>query len=167
MTRTLAEHVAFALFRHAASEQYPTRTVEHMLAWMIVIWSLAVAWPGNMLQGAQYEYLIIIMPEYAWGWTGVTLGLFRLFALYRNGNWQRSPELRWFGAMTGMIWWIVLSGLYWLGVKNGGADFPMRYMVGVFIFFEGYSCYRCGQDIASSKAQGAGVAGLTVGTGNG
>lgn len=167
VTRTLSGHLAFALFRHATSERYPTRTVEHMLAWMIVIWSLAVAWPGQMLVGPQYEYLVIIMPEWAWGWTGVVLGIARLFALYLNGNWRRSPGLRWFGAMTGLIWWVVLSGLYWLGVKNGGADFPMRYMVGVFIFFEGYSCYRCGQDISAARLQGTGASGSTDSTADG
>lgn len=165
--RAFSGRLAITLFRHAASEPYPTRTVEHMLAWMIVIWSLAVAWPGKMLVGPQYEYLIVIMPEWAWGWTGVVLGTGRLLALYFNGNWRRSPGLRWFGAMTGLVWWTVLSGLYWLGVQAGGADFPMRYMVGVFIFFEGYSCYRCGQDMAPSKAQSAGASGLTIGTGNG
>lgn len=167
MTRTLSGYLSAALLHHAALERYPTRTVEHMLAWMIVVWSTAVAYPGEILVGPQYQYLLLIAPEWAWGVGGILIGLARIVALYLNGNWRRSPWLRWAGAMAGLTWWTAMSSLYWLGIKNGGADFPMRYMVGVFIFFEIYSCYRCGQDIVSSKAQGAGASGLTVGTGHG
>lgn len=156
MTRTIASKVAYALFRHAASERYPTRTVEHMLAWMLVVWSTAVAYPGNMMVGKTFQYLLAIAPEWWWGWSGIVLGGLRLLALYLNGNWRRSPGLRFVGAMTGMIWWIVLSGCYWVAVlKDGAPDFPMRYVFFVFIFFESYSCFRCGQDHASPKARDA------------
>ena len=78
MTRTIAGRLALLLFRHAASERYPTRTVEHLLAWMLLVWSLAVAVPGRMLVGPQYEYLVTLAPEALWGWVGVTFGVLRL-----------------------------------------------------------------------------------------
>lgn len=158
-SRSLSEMLAYALFRYAASERYPTRTVEHMLAWMIIVWSAAVVMPGNMMQGPNYQYLLAIADERFWGWSGIVLGAQRLIALYINGNWRRTPILRFVGAMTGMVWWLILSALYGLGVQNGAPDFPMRYVFIVFIFFEGYSCFRCGQDHASPAARSPGDGG--------
>lgn len=155
MTRTISARLAYALFRHAASEKYPTRTVEHMLAWMLVVWAGACAVPTKMMNGPTFEYLLVIAPEWVWGYIGVVVGSSRLLALYINGNWRRTPGLRFIGAMLGLIWWLIISALYWLAVKNGAPDFPMRYVFFVFIFFEGYSCFRCGQDHASPKARDA------------
>lgn len=154
MIQSLNRRIAYALFRHAASERYPTRTVEHMLAWMIVVWSGAVAWPGSMMQGPSYQYLLVIAPEAFWGVTGVAIGSLRLLALYINGNWRRTPVLRFVGAMAGLVWWLILAALYWLAIQNGAPDFPMRYVFTVFMFFEGYSCFRCGQDHAAARSQG-------------
>lgn len=151
MTRGIAHALALTFFRHAASERYPTRTVEHMLAWALVVWSAAVAGPGEMLRASTFKYLTAIAPEWWWGYSGMALGIARLVALYLNGNWRRSPGLRFVGAMTGMIWWLVLSACYAVAVRDGAADFPMRYVLVVFVFFEAYSCYRCGQDHASPR----------------
>ena len=155
MTRSLATRLAYALFRHAASEKYPTRTVEHMLAWSLVVWSGAVAFPGKMLVGPTFEYLLVIAPEPWWGYSGVVLGSARLAALYINGNWRRSPGLRLIGAIFGLVWWLIVSALYAVAVKQGAPDFPMRYVLFVFLCFEIYSCFRCGQDHASPKARDA------------
>ena len=165
VTSTFARRVAYVLFRHAASERYPTRTVEHMLAWMLLVWSASLALPGNMMRGPTFEYLLAIAPEAWWGWSGVALALMRLGALYVNGNWRRTPGLRFIGAMTGLIWWLIISALYALAVQRGAPDFPMRYVFNVFIFFEADSCYRCGQDYAAPKARDAGIA--ASGAGNG
>ncbi|UFW75219.1 hypothetical protein [Bradyrhizobium sp. WU425] len=159
MDRSLSRKLAHAFFRHAAYEKYPTRTVEHMLAWMILVWSASVAVPGNMMRGPTYQYLLAIAGEGFWGWTGVGLGVLRLVALYINGNWRRTPVLRFVGAMSGLVWWLILSALYGLAVQNGAPDFPMRYVLVVFIFFEAYSCYRCGQDHASPSARDSGNGG--------
>ena len=86
VTSTLAGRVAFMLFRHAASERYPTRTVEHMLAWMLLVWSASLALPGNMMRGPTFECLLAIAPEAWWGWSGVALALMRLVAS-RNDQW--------------------------------------------------------------------------------
>lgn len=96
--------------------------------------------PTQKMNGPTFEYLLVIAPEWAWGYMGVAVGVSRLLALYINGNWRRTPGLHLFGAMLGLIWWLIISALYWLAVKNGAPDFPMLYVFFVFIFFEGYSC---------------------------
>lgn len=153
--RKTSRHLSLLLFTFGASERYPTRTVEHMLAWMILAWSGSLLWPGHLMVGPQYKYLVTVLPEHLWGLGGVVLGALRLVALYLNGNWRRSPGLRFLGAMTGMIWWLILYALYWVAVQRGATDFPMRYVFVVMICFEAYSCYRCGQDHASPKARDA------------
>lgn len=152
MTRTLSANLALLLFRVAGSERQPTRQVEYLLAWSGLIWSLAVLKPGRILAGAQYEYLLAIAPEVLWGMVGVMLGVLRLVALAINGAWRRTPGLRFIGGATGLIWWLVLAALYSLAVQKGAADFPMRHVLGVFIYYEAFSCYRCGQDHAAAVA---------------
>lgn len=157
--RAATRHASLWLFRFSAAERYPTRTVEHMLAWMMMVWGGSLLLPGKMLAGPQYEYLVALAGEHVWGSLGVAFGAMRLVALVLNGSWRRSPGLRFLGAMTGMIWWIILSALYWVAIQRGAPDFPMRYDFGVFVMFEAYSCYRCGQDHASPQVEGGGNAG--------
>lgn len=157
VTRSFARRAALLLFRHSISERYPTRTVEHMLAWVLLVWSASLALPGNMMRGPAFEYLLLIAPEWWWGAAGVVISTMRLVALYVNGNWHRTPGLRFIGAMTGLIWWLVISALYALAVAHSAPDFPMRLVFLVFVFFEAYSCYRCGQDHAAPKARDAGA----------
>jgi hypothetical protein len=146
MTRNLAARIANLLIGHAISNRYPTRSVEYMLAWMMLAWSAMVAWPGAILTGPQYEPLIHLMPEWIWGTVGLVVGCLRMFALIRNGSWARSPYLRLFGACVGFNFWLVLFVLFGIAIFNGAALFPMYACLPVFMFFEGYSSFRCGQD---------------------
>jgi hypothetical protein len=146
MMRTLAFGLARRLIEHASSERYPTRSVEYLLAWVMIAWSARVLWPGDMMIGPTYKYLIIIAPEWFWGALGVTVGAGRIYSLIRNGGWALSPKLRFIGAAFGLNWWLALMVLYTVAVETGAPDFPMRAAYPVFMFFEIYSCFRCGQD---------------------
>ncbi len=153
MSRALAFTVAQRLFRHAAKERYPTRSVEYLLAWVMIAWGLRVVWPGPVLVGPTYGYLLVIAPEVVWGALGIIVGALRIYALVRNGSWQRSPLLRFIGATLGLIWWLILAVLFSAAVAGGAPDFPMRAVYPVFMFFEAYSCFRCGQDHTAMKLQ--------------
>lgn len=157
-----------AVFRRTISERYPTRTVEHMLGWVVLVWSASVIWLSPVLKSAEYEFLRAVMPLGIWGAIGVMLGFSRLLALFINGNWRRTPGMRLVCAATGLIWWLILSALYWAAVQKGALDFPMRYVLPVFIAFEAYSCFRCGQDLSSMpQAPRAGASGSTDVAGHG
>lgn len=146
MTKTIAAKVAIAAFKHAMAEKYPTRSVEYMLAWMMIAWSARVLWPGAIMIGPTYRYLLALAPETTWGWLGLLVGFSRLYALLRNGGWKQSALLRFIGALMGLNFWLVLMALYSAAVDGGAPDFPQRWVYPVFMFFEAYSCYRCGQD---------------------
>lgn len=155
MTRNIAARLATMLIGHVARERYPTRSVEYMLAWMLVAWSFMVALPGAMLQGSQYQYMTLFMPEAAWAAIGITVGALRLFALIRNGSWSRSPYLRLAGASVGFIFWQFLALLYGIAFMHGAPLFPMYGCLPVFMFFEAYSSFRCGQDARDNAAKAA------------
>lgn len=149
MSRTMIVKVAFAALRHAAAERYPTRSVEYMLAWVMIAWSARVLWPGDIMVGPIYRHLLALADEPFWGAVGVAVGMLRLYALIRNGGWRRSPLARFCGALIGLNFWLVLFALYSAAVNSGAQDFPIRVVFPVFVFFEAYSCYRCGQDHAA------------------
>ncbi len=140
------------VWRQASMEKYPTRSVEYMLAWIIVCWSARLVAPGDVLVGPIYKYHLAIMPEIVWGSIGVFVGLVTLYALFRNGGWEKSPFLRLVGASFSAMWWLSLFLLYSAAVETGAPDFPMRSAYPVLIFFSLYSCYRCGQDHTLMKS---------------
>lgn len=151
MARSIYASIVGFLFPFPAEpEKYPTRTVEQMLAWMVLAWSGALLLPGTMLRGDPFKTLIVVAPEMLWGICGVLLAASRLVALELNGRWRRSPTLRFIGALTGMFWWALLTVLYAIAVDGGAPDFPMRYVLIVAFWFECKSAIRCGFDM---KAQ--------------
>ena len=151
MTRTLAGWLAISIYRFATTTRYPTRTVEHLCAWIIIVWSYSVLLPGDMLKGPAFNPMLSIMSEQSWGWCGLTIGLLRVAALIGNGHWRPSPGLRFIGAAWGTLFWISLGYCYYLAVGNGAQDFPMRRALYVLVIGEFYSCYRCGHDIGHKE----------------
>lgn len=149
MTRTIALNVVAAAIRHALAEKYPTRSVEYLLAWVMIAWSGRVLWPGDIMVGLTYQHLLAIAPEPAWGVFGLIVGGLRIVALIRNGGWKQSPMARFLCALLGLNFWLVLTALYSAAIVSGAPDFPFRAAFPVFMFFEAYSCYRCGQDHAA------------------
>jgi hypothetical protein len=115
-----------------------TRAVEYMLALLQLAWGLAVVSPLVTLSGPNYRTLTAIAPEVVWGNFAIAIGGLRLAALIINGQWRRTPLLRAIGAGCGVMWWIVLGGLYVIAANEGAP---------VVIFFEFFSMYRCGIDI--------------------
>lgn len=154
MTRNLALRFGLGLLSHAASERYPTRSVEYLLASLMLVWSFSCALPGAMFAGPATVYFAAVMPEVYWGVAGMTVAILRVLALVRNGSYAQSPTLRFIGAMVGFNWWLALYVLYTTAVSLGEAsDFPMRRCFLVFVLFEAYSCFRCGQDSAAMKSK--------------
>lgn len=151
MTRAIIVNVAAAALRHALAERYPTRSVEYLLAWVMIVWGSFALWPGDIMVGPIYRHLLALAPEPFWGALGISVGLLRLYALVRNGGWKASPVARFAGALMGLNFWLVLFALYTAAIRSGAPDFPFRGAFCVFIFFEAYSCFRCGQDYSAMR----------------
>lgn len=130
-----------------------TRTVEWLLASLMVAWGVALGLPGDMFPvGEHYRFLSAIATEPVWAAFSFSIGAARLTALYINGSWRRTPAIRIIGAVFGLVWWITLGGLYGLAVMAGARAFPALAFFPVFVFFEALSCYRSGLDAHESGA---------------
>jgi hypothetical protein len=164
----------FAVWRACVTEKYSTKSLEAYMAFVMLAWSARVLWPGEILTGSTYTYLLMMGPEPLWGGLGVATALVWLFSLIRNGGWHKSPILRACCSGLGAMWWFTLSSLYSLSVNAGGADFPMRPAQMVGVIFCCYAVWRNSQDHAAvvweAQRQRSSAAGCSSGngvTGNG
>lgn len=123
-----------------------TRSVEWLLASMMVAWGVGLMLPGDTMSLPQYRLLGAIAPEYVWAAWSVSIGGIRVLALYINGSWRRTPLFRVAGASLGMIWWLVLGFLFKAAADGSGAISAGLLWFPVFIFFEGYSIVRGARD---------------------
>lgn len=151
MARTIGAELPVVLKAFAVSTKYPTRTVETAFSWVMLVWGASVVLDPGMIASPQYSPMLVIMPTLAWGWCAVVISTARLAALFANGHWRPSPEFRLAGAAWAMMLWAALGICYYIAVAQGAPDFPMRRVFAVFVFFEAYSCYRCGQDIGKRQ----------------
>ena len=145
MTRSFANILARALIGHAASEKHPTRSVEYMLTWLGLSWSLMIGIPHVVIPPSIAVFFTVV-PILAWVAAGIIIGGLRLFALIRNGGWSKSPWLRMIGAALGFNFWLAVGAFYVLGFFEGRPILPLHGCIPVVMFFEAYSCFRCGQD---------------------
>lgn len=128
-----------------------TRSVEWLLACMMVAWGIGLMLPGDTMEIPRYRLLGAIMPDYGWAAWSIAIGGVRMVALYINGAWRRTPLVRAVCAMLGLIWWIVLGFLFSAGA-DPGAPTPGLLWFPVFIGFEGYSIIRGARDSYHSGA---------------
>ena len=128
-----------------------TRSVEWMLALLMVAWGLALLAPMDTFASPVYRYLAALAPEEVWGAFSVGIGASRMVALYVNGAWRRTPLIRAGGAVLGVVWWITLGFLVAFGTQ--GQPFPAGLaFYPVCIAFEALSCFRSGFDAHEAGA---------------
>ncbi|MBI5114354.1 MAG: hypothetical protein HZA68_20505 [Rhodovulum sp.] len=118
-----------------------TRTVEWMLASLLVAWGLGVLAPGDALTVGGLAALLAWWPETAWGAAIATLGAARLVALWINGRRRQTPIVRVAGSFLGAVWWAVIWYALWAGTSAGPRPASMSYYP-VLIGFELFSIYR-------------------------
>lgn len=129
-----------------------TRVIEYLLAWLMISWGSGLVDGGPPMMTDPHRYLLALMPEAAWGWFAISCGVMRLSGLVINGAHRRSPLLRMAGAGMGVVWWMVMISMYVAAIRDGVPETLLFRMFFVFLFFETYSVYRCGQDAAASRS---------------
>lgn len=131
--------------------QHQTRSVEWLLAFLMVAWGAGLMLPGNTMELQHYRHLAALAPEPVWAAWSMSIGIARLAALYINGSWSRSPLIRAGGAALGVIWWLILGYLLYTG--RAGGPLPAALMwYPVFCGFELYSAWRGARDSYHSGA---------------
>lgn len=129
-----------------------TRAIEWLFACMMMVWGSMLLLPGDMISAPAFELLLAVASERTWGFFSITIGYLRIAALIINGHWRRTPILRMTAAIFGMMWWTCLAYFYGKAIYAGANPFPMYGCIYLFIFFEGYSAYRCGEDAAKAHS---------------
>lgn len=132
-------------------QSHQTRSVEWLLALLMVTWGVGLLLPGNTMALQSYRYLAAIAPEPVWAAWSISIGAARLVALYVNGSWRRSPLIRAGGAALGVIWWLILGFLLLNGTQGGPLPAALMWYP-VFCGFEFYSVYRGARDSYHSGA---------------
>ena len=136
-----------AFLTAAPSPHGNSRTVEYLLALLLVGWGATVAcYSHTVLSGPTTKNLLMVASAPTWAALALGVGLLRITALVINGAWQRTPLLRFAGAAVGLMWWTTLGALYLDAIMSGAPTFPNLSIYPIFVFFEAYSCFRCGQD---------------------
>jgi hypothetical protein len=120
MTRQIALRIADLLIGHATSERYPTRSVEYMLAWMLIGWSFMVALPGDILRGTDLRLHEIDCAGMGLGNYRIVTGFLAVVRADPQWRWKKSPYLRLAGAVLGFNFWLILDRALWRG-SHGGA----------------------------------------------
>ena len=121
------------------------RSVEWLLAGLMLAWGIGLMLPGEALALPQYRLLLVIAPEPVWAAWSVSVGSVRIIALYINGSYFRTPLIRVVCAIMGLIWWLVLGFLVKLSIEPGPIPAYLAWFP-IFIGFEGYAIFRGAQD---------------------
>jgi len=132
-----------------------TRTAEWLISWVLVSWGSGVFLSYQLYGegGGMTRFLATIGPVDVIAALVVGFAAARMIALLYNGHWRRSPLLRMAAAVIGMMFWQAVLVLFGLAMIRGDAMFfPMFLSAPVFLFFEGYSAYRCGEDAAKAHS---------------
>lgn len=127
-----------------------TRSVEWLLASMMVAWGIGLLLPGNTMLLPQYRLLAEQAPEFVWASWSLAIGGLRFVALYINGSWRRTPLIRSGCAILGIIWWLMLWVLF-MTANTGPMPAGLLWFP-VLIGFEGYSAFRSARDSYHSGA---------------
>lgn len=127
------------------------RVCEWLLACLMLAWGIGLMLPGNTMELYNYRYLGAIAPEIVWTAWSLAIALIRLGALYVNGSHYRTPLVRAGCSMLGIIWWLVLGALFYVGTRGGPVPAALLWYP-VLCGFEGYSVYRSAKDSYHSGA---------------
>lgn len=136
-----------------------TRSTEWLLATLLVVWGWSMVNPGmTYFDMPVYVLMRQWASEETWGLAAVTVAGVRLFALYINGWWKRTPIIRCVGAILGGGFWLCIGYLMYFGAKVSGVTLTPGFLYyGVFFVFEGWCVLSTGYDMAQEGAFGTRV----------
>lgn len=101
-------------------DHFPARRSEWVLAGIMAVWGWILIGPvGVFAQTKAWSQMAAIMPENAWGWFAISVGVFRLLALIVNGTFagtwygRWSPHVRALASFLSCFLWFQISFGLW------------------------------------------------------
>jgi hypothetical protein len=143
----MARRIAFALIEHGRATEWLTSSV-------LLVFAAVLALPGDTLASPGF----MVLREFGFDEAMVSTPLAlvaagRIVALYINGNWRRSPELRAVGAVIGsaIFGFLALSfgWPYLVGVSSSASTGAATYTV--LALFDVLAAYRSGADVRLAR----------------
>ena len=129
---------------------YPDRLIEWLFASMMLLWGMVLCLPLGTFANPQYAALAAIAPEQVWGAVSIGIAVLRMTALWVNGSWRRTPAIRCLCSILGVMWW---TAHLFLAIAAPQAHPPAGLSwYGLFVVFEGVSCWRSAADGFHSRA---------------
>lgn len=89
-----------------------SREGEWLSAALLLAFALALLSPGATFSRPVFVNLAAVAPEGTWGMALLGIATVRCIALRVNGNWRRSPTLRFLTSAAGAGIWLSLSRLF-------------------------------------------------------
>lgn len=95
-----------------------TRFAEFLMALIMFGRGIALALDPKAMNRPIYADFLDIMPQ--WGWSILCLcgGAFILAGLIINGQWRKSPFLRFTGALVSAVFFAMLTTLFYTGLHS-------------------------------------------------
>ncbi|SFE90694.1 hypothetical protein [Methylobacterium sp. yr596] len=89
-----------------------SREGEWLASVVLLAFSLALLAPGSTFARPVFVNLAAVAPEGTWGMALLGVATVRMIGLWVNGNWRRSPTLRFLTASVGAGVWFTLARLF-------------------------------------------------------
>lgn len=89
--------------------KHVSRELEWAAALILFVWGTALLMPGDTFSRPTMAGFASIAGETTWGLATVAIAMFRMLGLWINGNWYRSPTLRFVTTLIGAGLWIFMG----------------------------------------------------------
>lgn len=89
-----------------------SRDGEWLASVVLAAFASALLMPGATFSRPVFVNMAAVAPEGTWGMALLMVSVVRMLGLWVNGNWRRSPSLRFVGAVAGAFVWFTLSRMF-------------------------------------------------------
>jgi hypothetical protein len=133
-------------------KHFEVRAIEWWSAGTLLSWGLVVLLLPDLFHQPRYLAMFSSMlnwaPQQVWGLFAFTMGFMRLGALFVNGFWFRTPQIRLMTSFLSVcVWFFITAGLARSGTYLGVAIYGWHMIADI------YSSFRSAADVVEAEAR--------------
>lgn len=130
---------------------FQVRAIEWWSAACLLSWGTVVLLVPNLFADHRYavmfQPLLLWAPQQVWGFFAFTMGFLRLTALFINGFWFRTPQIRLATSFLSVcVWFFIAAGLTRSGTVLGAVIYGWHMAADI------YSAFRSASDVVEAEA---------------
>jgi hypothetical protein len=132
-------------------KHFEVRAIEWWSASCLLLWGFVVLLLPDLFQRPGYSVFFQAMsnwaPQSVWGLFAFTMGFLRLTALFVNGFWFRTPQIRLATSfMSVCVWFFITAGLWRAAAPLGVVVYGWHMLADI------YSSFRSATDTVEAEA---------------